>query len=869
MEKVMLEIDGQKLTADRGTSILKIALDNKIFIPHLCYHQDLKPSGSCRLCLVELDGGKIVTSCRTIAKDGMVVKTNTEYIDKIRRPIIEMIVANHHMDCRNCPKKGQCQLQRIMAYVKIDKNRVRRLRLPEKELQIDNSNPFFYIDHNKCVLCGICVRTCQEIVGMNSIEFAGRGINTKVSTFGDKPIAESNCISCGECVIRCPVGAMIIKDSGRYMNTMDTVCPYCGLGCGISVGTKDSHIVSINGDSKNSINKGLLCVKGRFGYNFVKKMEDFSNPLVKKKDGIDIKKVQEIEQIKNIFEETTWENALDLIAKRLRRCKEGEFALISSFKCTNEDNYIAQKFARVAMKTNNIDSLVRLYDAPTLKTLIDTNAIFTLRNLEIEGFSSILVIGADVTATHPVLSMQIKKAVSKGIKLITINPYETDFNISSDLYLMPYPGTESALVMGICKFIVDENLHEIDFINEKCENYEAFLESLENFTAGRVERITGIPRDLVEESAKILMHNKPVLILWSSKATKYINATNNVYSFVNLSLLLKGQIYPLWEKYNTYGTALVGCIPEYYPFLHPISVSSVREYFESLWKTSLNSKEGITLYEILDRAANGKIKVLYIIGSDLISYIAPNNLIIKALKKTGFIVVQDILLNDTCIYADVVLPARSSFEKQGTIISSGLNEQTLNKILEINKNVLYDWEIMCKLANKMGVEGFNFASEKEIKAEMDVIKKAFILNDVKYKFNPVEYTEPAEVTDIDYPLLMIFKSNKYVDGLMSRNVEGLRVLDDKEVVFISSKDAMDFDIEDKNTYIVESKWGRLSVEFVISDIVPPGVLLADLPFYKINKLLNPKVDDKSKNPETNLCAVRLKEVKKRKSRKKA
>lgn len=868
MAKVNIEIGGNKILIEEGTSILEAALNNKIFIPHLCHHPDLKPTGSCRLCLVEINGGQIVTSCRTKVKEGMSIKTNTNVIDKIRRPIVEMIIANHHMDCKNCLKKGQCQLQRIMGFMKIDKTRIKRLRLPEKEIPIDPSNPFFYRDHNKCVLCGICVRTCQEIVGMNSIEFVGRGINTKIATFGDKPIAESNCISCGECVIRCPVGALIIKDFRRPLAESKTVCPHCGLGCGLLIGIRDDQIVNVKGDFEHTINKGLLCARGRFGLSYVSGEDRLYNPLIRKKKS----EIQKIESkagpnsIKAIFEEASWGSAIDLIAKKLKKIKGSEFAMVASLRCTNEDNYIAQKFARVAMKSNNIDSMVRLSDAPSLNAIIESGVIERLEDIKKDDFlesKCILIVGSDITKSHPIISMKIKNAVSKGSRLITISFKETDFTLISDVWLKAYPGTESAVIMGICKFIVDNNLQEEGFIEKMCENYEEFRESLENFTGGRVERLTGVPRELLEEAAEIFARNYPVMILWSSDITKYSNATLNVLSIINLSLLnSKNRLIPLWEKNNSLGLCICGCLPDYYPSFQPIKDSLVNEHLERIWNANLNTEPGFTLYEILERAKEGKIKVLYIIGSDLILKIAPYKLVKDALKKVKFIVVQDIFINNTSQFAHVILPAAAFLEKDGTFTSIGKREQRVKKVLDTKEGLLPDWKILCDVAKRLGVKGFDYNSTEEIHSEILAISKARHQN-YRYRFSPIEFKATYETSDIDFPLILT-KGFNYMNDSTSQHIEGLRILSGRELVYINPKDASDFNIEDRQEVRVTSRWGKINTLIEKSDRIPIGILLANIADKKMNQLLNPVVDPISKTPETAICAVRIDPVKKRK-----
>ncbi len=864
MGKISIIIDDQNIIANEGSTVLETALANKIYIPHLCYHPDLKPTGSCRLCLVELDNGHVVTSCRTMVKEGMRVKTNTDLIDKIRRPIIEMIIANHHMDCKNCPKKGQCQ--RVMAFMKIDKNRVRRLRLPDKEIPIDDSNPFFYRDHNKCVLCGICVRTCHEIVGMGSIDFAGRGINTKIATFGDKPILESNCISCGECVVRCPVGALIIKDFRRPLTESKTVCPHCGLGCGISIGIRDEQIVNVKGDLEHTVNKGLLCARGRFGLSFVGSEDRLRNPLIrnKKPKSQSMELSSESDSIKAMFEEVSWDDALDLIAKKLKKIKGSEFAMIASPRCTNEDNYIAQKFARVAMKSNNIDSTNRLSDAPSLNAIMESGVIERLGDLknDLSDAKCILIVGSDITKSHPVISMRIKNAVSKGAKLITISFKETDFTLISDIWLKPYPGTEAAVLMGICRSIVDGNLHDEAFIKEKCQNFEEFRESLENFTGGRVERLTNVSRELLEEAAETFATNYPAIIFWSLEITKYSNATLNASSIINLSLLhSKTRMIPLWEKNNTLGLCISGCLPDHYPSLQPIKDSFANEHMERLWNTNLNTEPGLTLYEILERAKEGKIKVLYIIGSDLILKVAPYKLVRDALKKVKFVIIQDILINDTSQFAHLLLPAGSCLEKNGTFISIGKREQRIQKVLDTN-GALPDWKILCDIAKRLGIKGFDYNSEEEIYSEITIISSEVKSQNCKFKFNPIEFKPPAEVADIDFPLVLT-REFSYLSDSTSQHVSGLRILSGEELIYINPKDAKDFNIEDGQEVIVTSRWGKINTLIKKSDKIPIGILLAKFDNKKMNRLLNPMIDPISKTPETTICAVRIDLVKKK------
>jgi formate dehydrogenase major subunit len=342
---VTLTIDGKEIIADKGDTILNAALKNGIYIPHLCYHPDLEPFGGCRVCMVEVQGKGLTISCKTPATEGMVVISESPDINQLRRNAIELLIVNHPVDCLSCTRNTDCRLQDIANYVGIDEGHLKQLKRVTKEINIDDSNPFFLRDLNKCVLCGICVRTCKDILGVSAIDFAYRGSDTKISTLEDKGIMESRCVSCGECVARCPVGALVPKDKVNSAYEVKSVCAYCGCGCGIYIGVRNNKIVSIRGDKENPANHGRLCVKGRFGYHYIDHPERLTTPLVRKNGNL---------------EEATWDEALDLVADKLSQYQGNELAVISSAKCTNETNYLVQKLARSVLKTNNVDHCARL-----------------------------------------------------------------------------------------------------------------------------------------------------------------------------------------------------------------------------------------------------------------------------------------------------------------------------------------------------------------------------------------------------------------------------------------------------------------------------------------------------------------------------
>jgi len=344
-KEIQLTIDGQEVIAREGTSVLDAAMANDIYIPHQCHHPDLKPVGACRLCGVEIDGRPMVMSCTTAVQEGMDVKTNSQKIHQVRKTAMELLIADHHMDCLACAAAKDCALLTDSAYLGIEPDHLERLRPSSNGLPIDASNPFFLFDPNKCVVCGICVRTCNEIVGRGALDFIDRGSRTVIGTFGNKPFIESTCESCGECVVRCPVGALAPKVPKFAAREVQSTCVYCGVGCGIYLGVAGDKIVNVRGDRERSTNEGSLCVKGRYGFNFINHSDRLTKPLIKKNGE---------------FVESEWDEALDLVASKLAETKGDEFAALASAKCTNEENYLIQKFTRAVMETNTVDHCARL-----------------------------------------------------------------------------------------------------------------------------------------------------------------------------------------------------------------------------------------------------------------------------------------------------------------------------------------------------------------------------------------------------------------------------------------------------------------------------------------------------------------------------
>ncbi len=892
MSKIKLTIDGVLITTESGNTILEAALENGIYIPNLCHHPDLKPAAVCRMCMVEVEGQKgLIISCNTSVTDGMVVKAESPEINLVRQTTLELLHANHTQDCTTCNQNNHCGLQEVTAYVGINESRLSRMRRTKPIIEVDDSNPFFNLDHNKCIMCGICVRTCDEIQGVNALDYGKRGFETIISTFGNKPIKESECESCGECVVRCPVGALYPKLTQKPSREVKTICSYCGVGCNIYLGVRGNKIVSSRGDRNSIVNKGRLCVKGRFGYEFVNHPERLKTPLIK---------------INGKFEEASWEEALDLIAEKFSERKKEKFAAFSSARITNEENYIIQKFVRAVMGTNNIDHCARLCHAPTVSGLAQTLGSGAMTNSidEFLNAKTIFSIGSNTTAAHPIIGLHIKKAKQKGAKIIVANPKEIDLCKIADIYIQQYPGTDVALLMGMIRFIIDENLINESFIAERCENYEEFKESLEKFSLDEVEKLCGVPKEKIAEAARVYALNTPSSIVYAMGITQHTHGTDNVIAISNLALLTGNigkeacGVNPLRGQNNVQGACDMGALPNVYSGYQKVNDAATQKKFENAWGVKLNSEIGITHTEIISQIENGNIKALYQIGENPVISEADANHVKKALEKLDFFVVQDIFLTETAKYADVILPAASFAEKDGCFTNTERRVQRIRKVIDPIGDSKPDWWICCEIAKRMNAKGFDFRNAEEIHNEAISLTPSYagityerIENEGlqwpcptkehhgtkflhyekfntlsgKAKFLPLTYKLSKELPDKDFPLLLTTDRSlyHYHTSSMTRRVKGLEILDKEELLKINPSDAEIFNIKDGEMVMVKSRRGEVRVKTKITPICQKGVVSLTFHFHETptNELTICEVDPIAKIPETKVCSVKIEKIK--------
>lgn len=891
MNRVNLLIDGKKISSEPQLTILEAASESGIYIPNLCHHPDLEPSGVCRMCVVEIKGrpGQII-SCKTLVEDGMEVSTDSDALKHTRQTSLELLHANHTQDCTNCIKNNQCQLQKVTAFVGINTERFERMRKTKLEIEEDTSNPFFNLDHNKCILCGICIRTCDEVQGVNALDYGFRGYNTVVSTFGNKPIKESVCESCGECVVRCPVGALYPTKTSVPSIEVKTVCTYCGVGCNIFLGVRGNKVVSSRGDRDSIVNNGRLCVKGRFGYEFINHGDRLKTPLIKKNGA---------------FVEASWDEALDLIAEKFSASKKEKFAALSSARITNEENYIVQKFTRAVMGTNNIDHCARLCHSPSVAGLAQTfgSGAMTNSNEEFEKAATIFSIGSNTTAAHPVIGLNIKTAKRNGAKLIVANPKEIDLCRHADLFIQHKPGTDVALLMGMMNVILNENLSDEEFIRLRSEDYEVFKLSLEQFSPEIASEITGVPKEKIIEAARIYATNKPSSIVYAMGITQHTHGTDNVLAISNLALMTgnvgkeSSGVNPLRGQNNVQGACDMGALPDVFTGYQKVTDTVSREKFENAWGVVLDGKKGLTHTEIFDRIEHGEIKSLYQVGENPILSEADSNHVKKALGNLDFFVVQDIFMTETSIYADVVLPAVSFAEKDGTFTNTERRVQRVRKAVEPHGHAKTDWWIACEIAKRMGAKGFDFLDSAEIMAEINKLTPSYagitydriekegiqwpcpsadhpgtkILHTQKFptisgkaKFLPLIYIPSAELTDLEYPLLLTTDRSlyHYHTSTMTRRVEGLSELDREELLKINSLDAESLGVADGEIVKVISRRGDVTVKTKITNIIPVGIVSMTFHFWETptNELTNGALDPVAKIPETKVCAIKVEKI---------
>ena len=867
-------------------TLLELAHESGVDIPTLCHDTHLPPIGACRVCLVEDERtGALMASCVTPIAPGMVINTHSPRVIEHRQTIVKLMLASHPDSCLVCDKGNRCQLRQIASDMGI--GLVEFQRIPQMAA-IQEVNPFIERDLSKCILCAKCIRACQELVVEGAIDYFQRGFIAKAATLDDLPLEASECTFCGTCVALCPTGALMEKEKtfrGTTKTTVQTTCPFCGCGCSIRLEVKDNNIVGVAPGKGDAVNHGTLCVRGSYGYDFIHSPDRLTKPLVK---------------VSNGFEEVSWEQALGLVATQFKRIKEehgpNSLAVLGSSKCTNEENYLLQRFARCVLGTNNIDNGSRLYNSATRAGLGSsigfpgtTNYLNALEQSEV-----IMVIGANPTSSAPIVGYAIKRAVKyKGAKLILIDPRQTKLSSFAHLWLRPKVGTDVALLNSLAKVIIDEGLLAEEFVTRKTDNFEALTKALEKYSPEYAEAITGTPSEEIQAAARLYAAASQAAIVYGTGITQHTSGTESIKALANLAILTRnigprGGIYALQRENNSQGACDMGALPNFLPGYQSVADAPTRRKFEERWEVSLSANSGLTAVEIMEQAKEEKIKGLYIVGENPALSFPHSSLATEVLATLDFLVVQDMFLTETAKLATVVLPATSFAEKEGTFTNFEGRVNRVRKAIEPISESLPDWEIILRLADKMEhplpfsslqqvmdeveelvplYEGYT-DSEKLYQAELDSweARRTYGGQFLKgfARFSPVEYTPQAEKAKEGYPFILLTGTTLHHSGTGTRSSRAWRLkkFSPQAFVEIGKSDAKKLAVTDGEKVKIISPTGEVTTTVKITDTLPEGTLFVPISFSetRVNELFGIALDPEAKTPSLKACNVRIERV---------
>jgi NADH-quinone oxidoreductase subunit G len=803
---IELTINGKKIKADPGSTILQAAQKNNIFIPNMCYDKRLRPYGGCRLCVVEVEGQpRLFAACSTPVTEGMVVHTETPKLAKARKTVLELLLLHHPLDCPICDKAGECDLQDLAFKYGPAESRfyAERKHDPERlDAPIVERNP------NRCILCGKCVRVCAEHQGVGALAFIGRGFKTKVSPAFEETL---NCEFCGQCVDACPVGALGTRHYRHrsrvwFMEEFSAICPYCGCGCTTNLSLREGKIIRARGKEGVGINDGNLCSKGRFGFDYIYSENRLKTPLIRKNGNLT---------------PVSWKEAIEYIANRLKDIKEkhgaSSIGAIGSQRCTLEDNFVFQKFVREVLDTDNIDSAARFGYAKAVKAMklafgLEYNPIKWDAPLNADY---ILVVESDITSTLPVWGLNFIQAKNRGAKLIVADIKETKLARHSTDWLRIRPGSGTALLNGVARIIIDEGLYDKDKVS-KIPNFDSFVDGLKDFSVSNVSELTGIDDNDIVRLAKDYAGSKNRLIALTSNSSENTKSINTILSATNLLLLMGDgpeNIQIPAEFSNTLGMWTVG--------VRPLS-------------------GGLDAYKMLYE--KGNIKALYIAGENPLVSFQDVSKVEEVLKDLDFIVVQDIFLTDTAKLAHVVLPACSWSEKEGMFMSATGDIQKTSKLLKETGQSMPDWKIFCDIAKAMDKDlGINDLMSIRAAIADKVVKEE--IKEITPTFNPTKL-DLLESTNDEFPMFLITANILQHSGALSALSKNLDSVVSDAYLQVNTKDAKRLNIYNESFVRVRSKRGEVYLKAMLSDEVPEGIVFAPIHFShaKINTLTYPSIN---------------------------
>lgn len=904
-ETVTLQIDGFEVNVPAGTSIMRAAASIGIEIPKLCATDSIEPFGSCRLCLVQIEGGRgMPASCTTPVGQGMKVVTQNQRLADVRRGVMELYISDHPLDCLTCSSNGDCELQDMAGAVGLREVRYKPGKNHLTSAK-DESNPYFTFDPSKCIVCSRCVRACEETQGTFALTIDGRGFDSKVSPGQNQAFMDSECVSCGACVQACPTATLMEKsviDNGQAEHSITTTCAYCGVGCSFNAEMKGEQIVRMVPDKDGKANHGHSCVKGRFAFGYATHKDRITKPMIRSK-------------ITDPWREVSWEEAIGHAASELKRIqtKYGKDSIggITSSRCTNEETYLVQKLIRAGFGNNNVDTCARVCHSPTGYGLKQTfgESSGTQNFDSVMKADVIMVIGANPTDGHPVFGSQMKKRLRQGAKLIVADPRSIDLvktpHVKADYHLKLRPGTNVALINALAHVVVTENLADDVFAMARCEveSYEKWKNFVaeERHSPEASESITGIPAATVRAAARLYATANNGAIYYGLGVTEHSQGSTMVIGIANLAMATGNigregvGVNPLRGQNNVQGSCDMGSFPHELPGYRHVSDLATRQLFESEWQVKLEPEPGLRIPNMFDAASEGSFMGLYVEGEDIAQSDPDTQHVHHALRSMECVIVQDLFLNETAKFAHVFLPGASFLEKNGTFTNA---ERRISPVRRVMKPMAgyEDWEVTQLLSNAMGYP-MEYKHPSEIMAEIARLtpsfagvsyekidqqgsvqwpctdetpegtptmhSETFMRPNGKGLFMNTEYVPTKERVSRDYPLILTTGRilSQYNVGAQTRRTDN-NVWHAEDRLEIHPHDAEDRGLKDGDWVGIKSRAGETVLRALISERMQPGVVYTTFHFPEsgANVITTDNSDWATNCPEYKVTAVQVSKV---------
>jgi formate dehydrogenase major subunit len=897
---IEFNLNGQQVVAEAGETLLQAAQRAGIEIPHLCYKSGYRADGNCRACMVEIKGERtLAASCKRLPTPGMEVFTSTARALKSQKMVLELLLADMPFN------QASSEFSECCSHFDIDRS---RFASSSQNTPIDLSHPAIAVDLQQCILCNRCVRACREQQVNDVIGFASRGAHSKIVFDLDDALGQSSCVACGECVQACPTGALLPASADAQQiadKKVETTCPYCGVGCLLTYHVKDEHIIRAEGRD-GATNHSRLCVKGRFGFDYIRHAGRLTQPLIRREG---IAKTTEIippQDMMKVFRAASWDEALDVAAQgflRVRKQFGGDaLAGFGSAKGSNEEAYLFQKLIRTGFATHNVDHCTRLCHASSVAALLEGIGSGAVSNqvADVSKAEVIMVIGSKPTVNHPVAATFMKNAVKAGKKLIILDPYRSDLARHAEYFVQFRPDTDVPMLNALMHCIIEEDLIDKDFIEKHTEGFDAIRHNVQDYSPEKVSPICGVPAQTLREVARLYATSRGSMIFWGMGISQHIHGTDNARCLIALALMT-GQIgrdgcglHPLRGQNNVQGASDVGLIPMMLPDYRLTSDESAIAFFEALWQTPLSRTQGLTVVEIMHAIHRGQIRSMYIEGENPAMSDPNLNYAREGFARLEHLVVQDIFFTETAGFADVILPASAFPEKTGSFTNTDRRVQMGRQAVEPPGDARQDLWIIQQIAQRLGLR-WNYTGPQQVFEEMchampsiagmswqrldaehsltyplhnagdagiaTVFTDGFPTASGRGKFVPAQYIHADELPDEDYPL--IFTTGRQLEhwhtGTMTRRATVLDALEPTPVVSIHPDDLLKHNLVSGEMLHIVSRRGSVDACARADAGIQPGTLFMAFCYHEAaaNLLTNEALDPVAKIPEFKYCAIQI------------